>query len=142
MTIAVAPSPSEARPAGAEPPVPSTALPETALCAGFGALIAVAALPRPAAATSRRGKTFGLAGLPLGRLPTVESVGFERGTLRRIAGATSGTLASEGCAKAANPLVCRSAFSRLPTVESNGFERGTAAAGRCKALQCGRYVTE
>lgn len=60
--------------------------------------------------------------------------------LRRIAGATSGTLASEGCAKAANPLVCRSAFSRLPTVESNGFERGTAAAGRCKALQCGRCV--
>ena len=37
--IAVAPSPSEARPAGAEPPVPSTALPETALCAGSGAFL-------------------------------------------------------------------------------------------------------
>ena len=28
--------------------------------------------------------------------------------------------------KAANLMVCRSAFSRLPTVESVGFERGTA----------------
>ena len=49
--------------------------------------------------------------------------------LQRFAGATSGTLASGRCAKAANPLVCRSAFRRLPTVESVGFERGTAAAG-------------
>ncbi len=56
-----------------------------------GALIAVAtpAEARPARPPRKLrgggGKTFGLAGLPLGRLPTLESYGVERGTAAAVA---------------------------------------------------------
>ena len=85
-----------ARPAPANPSDSSGVLPETALCAGFGAFIAVAPCRRQVATSppvmGEGGKPCWFAGLPLGRLPTVESCGFERGTA-----------AAETCARQQSP---------------------------------------